>query len=198
LPWRETSPVNERKHFIDAHQRGELSVSELCRRFRISRKTGYKWLERFYGDGADDEEALRDRSRRPHSHPRAVPTWLEEVIVQSRKQRPHWGPKKLRAVLVHRNPGVELPAVSTCSCLHMGRRQPGWTEDMGDRSRAGGSAHVVEGAPGSLFHFLESRNERRLPALFRSLLGPTAPSTRGRSPAQLRGGMVRPMQDRTG
>jgi transposase InsO family protein len=104
--------VNERKHFIDAHQRGELSVSELCRRFGISRKTGYKWLERFYGDGGDDE-ALRDRSRRPRSHPRAVATWLEEAIVQARQQRPHWGPKKLRAVLVHRNPGVELPAVST-------------------------------------------------------------------------------------
>ena len=113
MPWRETSPVNERRHFIDAHQRGELGIAELCRRFGISRKTGYKWLERFYADGADDEEALRDRSRRPHSHPRSVPTWLEEAIVHARQQRPHWGPKKLRAVLVHRNPGVELPALST-------------------------------------------------------------------------------------
>ncbi len=68
MPWRETSPVN---------------VSELCRRFGISCKTGYKWLERFYCDGAD-EEALRDRSRWPHSHPKAVPTWLEEAIVHRR------------------------------------------------------------------------------------------------------------------
>src|SRR5262245_49032134 len=79
--------MNERKHFIDAHQRGELSVSELCRRFGISRKTGYKWLERFYADGGD-EQALRDRARRPHSHPKAVPTWLEEAIVHARQQRP--------------------------------------------------------------------------------------------------------------
>jgi hypothetical protein len=97
----------------DTEPRGELGISELCRRFGIRRKTGYKWVDRFYGDGADDEEALRDRSRRPHSHPRAVPTWLEEAIVEARRQRPHWGPKKLCAVLVHRNPGAELPAVST-------------------------------------------------------------------------------------
>ena len=108
MPWREMSPMSERIHFIDAHQRGEHSVSELCRRFGISRKTGYKWLERFYADGGD-ADALRDRSRRPHTHPKTVPTWLEEA----RRQRPHWGPKKLLAVLLHRNPGAELPAVST-------------------------------------------------------------------------------------
>ena len=56
---------------------------------------------------------MRDRSRRPHTHPRAVAGWIEEAIVQARKQRPHWGPKKLRTVLVRSNPEVELPATST-------------------------------------------------------------------------------------
>ena len=111
MSWKETCRVNERERFVKRYEETG-AMTALCREFGISRKTGYKWLERFYGDGGD-EEALRDRSRRPHSHPKAVPTWLEEAIVQARRQRPHWGPKKLRAVLVHRNPGAELPAVST-------------------------------------------------------------------------------------
>jgi transposase InsO family protein len=104
--------MNERMHFIRLHQRGAHSVAELCRRFGVSRKTGYKWLGRYYADGGCCD-GMKDRSRRPHRHPRAVPGWIEESIVQARKQRPHWGPKKLRTVLVRSNPAVELPATST-------------------------------------------------------------------------------------
>ena len=96
--------MNERMHFIRMHQCGQHSVSELCRRFGVSRKTGYKWLGRYTADGGCSD-GMQDRSRRPHTHPRSVPGWLEEAIVQARKQRPHWGPKKLRTVLVRSNPG---------------------------------------------------------------------------------------------
>lgn len=105
--------MRERKHFIREHLRGGHSVSELCRRFGISRKTGHKWLGRFYTEGGADPDVLEDRSRRPHSHPRAVPEWLEDAIVAARKQRPRWGPKKLRASLARSNPSVMLPAEST-------------------------------------------------------------------------------------
>jgi transposase-like protein len=102
--------MKERKQFVREHPRGEHSVSELCRRFGIRRKTGHKWLGRFYAESGADPNVLEDRSRRPHSHPCAVPTWLEVAIVQARRQRPRWGPKKLRAVLARSNPEVELPA----------------------------------------------------------------------------------------
>jgi transposase InsO family protein len=104
--------MSERKRFVDLHLQGEHSIAELCRRFRISRKTGYKWLRRFF-DGCE----LVDRSRRPLSSPHAVARWLEEAIVDSRRQRPHWGPKKLHAVLLRANPGAELPSVSTFAAI---------------------------------------------------------------------------------
>jgi len=90
----------------------EWSMSDLCRRFGVSRKTGYKWVDR-YLTGCE----LEDRSRRPHRSPRAVDPWLEDALVAARKQRPRWGPKKLRAVLARENPEVELPAVSTLALI---------------------------------------------------------------------------------
>jgi putative transposase len=47
MPWQETSPMDQRKRFIDDHRENLFSMSELCQRYGISRKTGYKWLERF-------------------------------------------------------------------------------------------------------------------------------------------------------
>jgi len=104
--------MRERMRFIREHQRGEESVASLCRRFGVSRKTGYKWLRRYYADGGS-QDGMADRSRRPHTHPTRTAVKLEEAIVEARKQRPRWGPKKLRAWLVRHNPEVELPAVST-------------------------------------------------------------------------------------
>jgi putative transposase len=112
LPWKESSPVTERERFIDEYMRKEHSVAELCRRFGISRKTAYKWISR-YLCGCE----LGDRSRRPNSSPRATSEWLEDAIVQSRKQRPRWGPKKLRAALAKANPGAVLPSVSTFALI---------------------------------------------------------------------------------
>ncbi len=112
MPWKETSPMSQRKQFVNLHLQGEHSVSELCRRFGISRKTGYKWLARFF-EGCE----LGDRSRRPHGSPHAVAQWLEDAIVASRKQRPHWGPKKLHAALLRANPGAELPSISTFAAI---------------------------------------------------------------------------------
>ena len=77
LPWQETSPMKERMQFIREHQRGEESVASLCRRFGISRKTGYKWLHRYDGDGGSAED-LADRSRRPRSHPTRTPRGLSK------------------------------------------------------------------------------------------------------------------------
>src|SRR5262249_34468479 len=112
LALEETSPMTERQRLVDAYLREEASLTELARRFGVSRKTAHKWVMRFLV-GCE----LGDRSRRPHSSPKAVAKWLEDAIVDARKQRPHWGPKKLHAVLAKRNPGVELPAVSTFALI---------------------------------------------------------------------------------
>jgi transposase-like protein len=84
LPWKDTSPLQQRKAFIDEYLKKEHSVSELCRRFEVSRKTAYKWIDRFMA-GCE----LVDRSRRPHSSPRAITAALEDAIVEARKQRPN-------------------------------------------------------------------------------------------------------------
>lgn len=112
MSWKETSPVTEREHFIDDYLTGDYSMSELCRRYRVSRKTGYKWVNRFMA-GSE----LVDRSSRPHLSPRAVPRAVEDAIVLARKSRPRWGPVKLRQALLRANPLAELPSVSTFALI---------------------------------------------------------------------------------
>jgi putative transposase len=73
LPWKETSLVTARKNFIDDYLSQQYSVTELCQRYGISRKTGYKWIDRFMA-GCE----LVDRSSRPHHSPRAVATSIED------------------------------------------------------------------------------------------------------------------------
>lgn len=114
MPWKEISPMQQRKQFIDDARDGQETFAHLCRRHGISRKTGYKWLKRAKSDVVD---ALRDRSRRPHRHPHAVDPWLESAIIAARRQRPTWGPKKLRAVLAAASPRVALPSVSTFAAI---------------------------------------------------------------------------------
>jgi transposase-like protein len=124
--------------FIREHQRGEESLASLCRRFGISRKTGYKWLQRFYADGGSLDD-MADRSRRPHRHPTRTAARLEEAIVEARKQRSRWRPKKLRAWLVRHNPEVELPAVSTFAKIFR-RHWPGGAATMAAADSASGRA----------------------------------------------------------
>jgi putative transposase len=113
MPWKAMTPMTQRKDFVEAWMRGDDGVAALCRRFGISRKTGYKWIRRA-GDG---DRAFADRSRRPLTHPQATESWLVDGIVAMRKQRPTWGPKKLRSVLQAANPRMELPALSTFAAI---------------------------------------------------------------------------------
>lgn len=112
MPWKESSPVTEREHFINDYLTGDHSMSELCRRYRVSRKTGYKWVDRYMS-----RCELVDRSSKPHHSPRAVASWLEDAIVQWRKQRPRWGPRKLRQAMLRANPEADLPSVSTFALI---------------------------------------------------------------------------------
>ena len=89
---------------------GLLNFAELCREFGISRQVGYGWIRR-YREG--NLRALEDRSRRPKTTPKKVSDELEELLVAARKLHPTWGPKKLRAWLIHHRPQLELPVQST-------------------------------------------------------------------------------------
>jgi len=103
--------MNERIKFIAKYLEAEDSFTELCRGYGISRKTGYKWVERYESGGAG---ALEDRRRGAHSpHPSATGPSVVAAIVKARKKHPRWGPKKLRVVLGRRHPTMELPATST-------------------------------------------------------------------------------------
>lgn len=112
MPWKASSLVQQRQKFIDEYMMQEGSVAELARRFEISRKTAYKWIDRFLA-GCE----LSDRSRRPRSSPRAVRAEIEDAIVAARRLKPRWGPRKLRAALERANPRVELPSVGTFALI---------------------------------------------------------------------------------
>ena len=110
MPWKEKTAVEERKAFITAWQRQELSFSALCRGFGVSRPTGYKWLERFDAEGPS---GLIDLSRIPIHQPRALPEALQGPLLELRAEHPTWGPKKLKARLERLYPDLAWPARST-------------------------------------------------------------------------------------
>jgi transposase InsO family protein len=102
--------MRERMRFITYYLDNELSMSVLCREFNISRKTGYKIINRFLSEGID---GLRDRSRACHHHPNAVSEAVIEEVVKARVQHPSWGPKKLRVWLQRHDDSVRWPSAST-------------------------------------------------------------------------------------
>jgi transposase InsO family protein len=91
---------------------GCVNVSELCRKYGISRETGYTWLRR-YRDAGHDLAAIQERSRRPLTSPSAVSEELQDLVVAARKAHPRWGPRKLHTWLVERKPEVAWPRAST-------------------------------------------------------------------------------------
>jgi transposase InsO family protein len=100
----------ERMQFMAVVESGEFSFAECCRRFAVSRKTGYKLWARYQAEGA---AGLSDRSRVAHHHPRALDELTVARIVNAKHAHPHWGPRKLRLVLAAADPDRSLPAIST-------------------------------------------------------------------------------------
>ena len=110
MPWKASSVMDERLRFVARLLDGE-QMSLVCREFGISRKTGYKIFERYKEHGL---EALSDRSRRPVRFANQLPVQVENLIVSLKRDKPHWGARKLRELLVRRLRGeVRVPAKST-------------------------------------------------------------------------------------
>ena len=115
MPWMETAPMEQRERFIADAQRGHLTRTELCQRYGISRKTGYKWLRRHAGEGL---AGLQDRSHAPHTCPHRMAPVIAQLVLAARQKHPDWGPRKLLDWLAPRHPHItDWPAVSTAGDL---------------------------------------------------------------------------------
>lgn len=106
MPWECKTVEEKRREFIE-RSKTCTNFSKLCREYGITRKTGYKWIERF-----EEEKCLSDKSRKPHSSPGKTSIEIERAILSLRYENPGWGAKKIHRVL--ENNGVEgLPCVKT-------------------------------------------------------------------------------------
>lgn len=109
MPWRECSVMEERLRFVARLLDGE-GMSEVCREFGISRKTGYKIFNRYKDEGL---EALTERTRRPVRYANQLPDQIERAIIEWKRNKPHWGARKIREQLVRKLAGdVRIPARS--------------------------------------------------------------------------------------
>ena len=147
MPWRETSPMDQRTRFIADHLRETHTITELCDQYGVSRKTGYKWIDRYLRLGP---AGLDDHSRRPHRAPNQTADEIVAAILEARQRHPGWGGKKLRALLQRRHPRWTLPGRSTvCDIL----RRHGLVPTRRQRRRLGhpGKPTTIMGAPNAVW-----------------------------------------------
>lgn len=110
MPWKATDAMNERTEFMLRVLSGREPFGQICQEYGISRKTGYKWKERFFERGL---EGLTDQSRRPHHSPNELSEDTLCQIVRLKMAHPTWGAAKLREVLARSGWPGELPSEST-------------------------------------------------------------------------------------
>jgi transposase InsO family protein len=146
MPWKECSVMDERLRFVGRLLDGE-AMTEVCREFGISRKTGYKIFDRYREHGL---EALTDRSRRPVRYANQLPGQIESLIVGLKRGKPHWGARKIRELLVRRLSGdVRVPARST---IHAVLDRHGLVKRLGrPRQRATGTPLSAGANPNDLW-----------------------------------------------
>jgi putative transposase len=128
MPWEETCTMDQRLKFVVACLAEDEPMAWVCEAFGISRKTGYKWLERYQSGGP---AGLADHSRAPIEPAGMVPE-IREAIIALRREKPHWGPLKLRAKLCERHPQTDWPVPSSIGDL---LRRAGLSEPRRPRRR---------------------------------------------------------------
>jgi len=138
MAWKETCIMDQKMCFIARCLEGHESISELCRHFGVSRKTGHKWLKRYSHYGV---LGLEDRSRRPLSNPRRVPDEVADAILKVRLQYGRWGPRKVKAWLESHYPDRPWPAASTIGALF---DRAGLTEPRKKRRRVAQQSYPFE------------------------------------------------------
>lgn len=109
MPWKVEDIMSLRREFVMLATQSDANIRELCRRFRISAKTGYKWIRRFTEEG---DPGLVDRSRRPEKSPLRTPPEQEAAVVAMRDRHRAWGGRKIRARMINQGHQA-VPAAST-------------------------------------------------------------------------------------
>jgi putative transposase len=132
MPWKESDPMSERLKFVSRFLDGER-MADLCREFEISRKTGYKLVQRYEENGI---EGIKDRSPAPFLHPNQTPPRIEQAVIDLRQQHPTWGAPKIKTYLERKS--MELPAISTIHAIlrrydmvKIKRRRPSFAKAKG-------------------------------------------------------------------
>jgi transposase InsO family protein len=163
MPWKESVAMEERLQFVHDALRDRFTMSELCARYGVSRRVGYKWLARYEADG---RRGLIDRSRAPKHCARQTGADVVAFLVAAREAHPDWGARKLLRVLRDQHAAIRTwPAPSTVADLlarrglvHRRRRRrvsvhPGvvrpttaapndlWTADFKGQFRTGDGAY---------------------------------------------------------
>ncbi len=113
MPWHEVSTMSLREEFVRLALAEGSNVRDLCRRFNISPKTGYKWLKRF---AEDPQAGLQDRSRRPLCSPGRTQAAMEARVQALRQEHPAWGGRKLKRRLTDLG-ATDVPAASTVTAI---------------------------------------------------------------------------------
>lgn len=106
MPWKTRTYLDERVHFISRAQSGE-KVTDLCKEFGISRKTAYKFMNRYATHGPS---GLHDVSKRPHHCPNETPEEIKSLIRDTKLDKPTWGAGKIREWLLRKNPDLKIPS----------------------------------------------------------------------------------------
>ena len=114
MPWQNESPMDQKEKFIRDTQRDAFTMPELCERYGISRKTGYKWLGRFQEEGW---AGLKERSRAPQTCPHRIDEVVAKAICDARRKHPTWGARKILDWMSEKYPRMALPAQSTAHDL---------------------------------------------------------------------------------
>lgn len=110
MPWKEMCTMGIREEFVVRAMAPDANVAALCREYGVSRKTGYKWLERFRDGGL---LALEDASRKPRHSPLKASGDVVAMVVRIRTAHPRWGSKKILAILRRELKKADVPSMST-------------------------------------------------------------------------------------
>jgi transposase InsO family protein len=112
MPFIEQSIMSQRIEFCLLAAKAESNMSDICNRFKITRRTGYKWLSRYFEEGLS---GLEDKSRRPLNFPNQTPLPIDRYVVGLRKNDPEWGSKKLHKIILnHKEQGIYQHSTVPC------------------------------------------------------------------------------------
>lgn len=112
MPWNTPTAMSLRRELVLLAVQPDANVAELARRYGVSRKTAYKWIDRYREGGGD---ALDDRPRTPQCSPRKTPPEIEAAVLQVRDAHPRWGGRKIQTVLLRQ--GIEAPSPATVTAV---------------------------------------------------------------------------------